>query len=112
MEPSPISIAMVCSVVPTPSASVSVIILNGIPATSAMINADDIIAMNGCIFTLIIKNNNTANPRRAPMISRSGEAVKSLIVLPPEISFFSFSYLFYSVLILLHPAPLLNVTTI
>ena len=47
IEPRPISIAIVCNVVPTPSARVSVIIPNGIPTTSPMISADDIIAING-----------------------------------------------------------------
>ena len=84
MEPRPISIAIVCSVVPTPSASVSVIISNGIPTTRPMISADDMIAIKGCTLTLMIKNNNTANPRSAPITSLSGEATKSLIIIPPD----------------------------
>ena len=84
IEPRPISIAIVCRVVPTPSAKVSVIMLNGIPATRPMISADNIIAINGWILTLIIKNNNTAKPSAAPIISLSGEAVKTSISYPPK----------------------------
>lgn len=65
IKPRPIRIAIVYRVVPTPSANVSVIMSNGIPATRPMISADDMITIKGCTLTLIIRNNNTANPRSA-----------------------------------------------
>ena len=84
IEPRPISMAMVCRVLPTPSARVSVIMEKGIPDTRPMINAEDMIAMNGWIFSLMIKKSNTAKPNSAPIINLSGEATNSVIFIPPN----------------------------
>jgi len=83
MEPRPISMAMVCRVLPTPSARVSVIMEKGIPDTRPMISAEDMIAMNGWILSLMIKKSNTAKPNSAPIINLSGEATNSVIFIPP-----------------------------
>ena len=83
IDPNPISMAIVWSVFPTPSAKVFVIIENGMPDTKPIINAEDMIAINGCILNLMIKNNKIANPNNAPMISLSGEASKLYMLLPP-----------------------------
>lgn len=61
IKPRPIRIAIVYRVVPTPSANVSVIMSNGIPATRPMISADDMIAIKGCTLQYSKSQKRTCN---------------------------------------------------